>query len=165
MIGHSSLSSGLQSYRALKAEFLAKSIYQGPVLFYKSHCYYLFGHTHVPKFNCYFYSKSFTLSQNTFSNHNLKRMHFESNLFSLKTATHQQGENVDNCKCLRDFFFLSSISLPKLQGIDMKLKQTTFVFFQERFIATVYRISSWEVNCKAKCFKIICLKQSRVMYN
>lgn len=69
------------------------------------------------------------------------------------------------CKFGKVFVCVSPNPLPKQWGIDMKLKWTTSIFFQERFMTAVYSISSCEVNCKIKCFKIICLKQSSVMYN
>ena len=95
--------------------------------------------------------------QNQSSNSNLKHIPFESN----PPIEHGQ------LQALKKSFFVcvSPILLLRQSGIDMKLKQTTSIFFQERFMTTVSRISSCEVNCKAKCFKIICLKQSSVIYN
>lgn len=96
--------------------------------------------------------------QNLSSNSNLKRIQFASN----PTVEHGQLQGLKRKKV-----FCMCFSHPPFRqsGIDMKLKQTTSIFFQERFMTTVSRISSCEVNCKAKCFKIICLKQSSVIYN
>lgn len=130
----------------------------------KSHCWHLFGH--IPKLSCYFYSKSCTLPQNMSLNSNLKPIHFERNLFCLKIARPLVKHGllqVLGKVCV--YVCVSPSPLPGQWGIDMKLKQTTSIFFWERFMTTVYRISSCELNCKTKCFKIICLKQSSVMYN